>query len=131
MRIGHRVVIPVIQRGRGVIGGRLGQFHLQQHIGLLVLHRLERSDRLTELHAHHRIGQRILPQPVGPTDHFVGQTDRCLDHRAGERGRRAAGRTERAGRHALELEAGEFARRVHRFQGAAGEPLGIAVDGEQ
>src|ERR1700730_6491303 len=41
-----------------------------QHIGLLVLHRLDRSDRLTELHAHHRIGQRILPQPVGPPDHF-------------------------------------------------------------
>jgi hypothetical protein len=26
-----------------------------------------------------------------PADHFVGQTDRGLDHRAGERARRAAG----------------------------------------
>ena len=29
------------------------------------------------------------------------------------------------------LESGEFARQVHRLQGAAGQPGGIAVDGEQ
>ena len=33
MRVGGRICIPVIQWGRGVIGGRLGQFHLEQRAG--------------------------------------------------------------------------------------------------
>src|SRR5258705_285818 len=52
---------------------------------MLVLHRLEGCDGPAELHAHHRISQGILAQPLRATDHFICQADRRLVHCPGER----------------------------------------------
>ncbi len=108
-RLGERcdrddVVVTLVEGRGGVVGRRLRQLDVDQHVGVLVLHRLEGGDRPAELHAHLRVGQRILAQPLGHAGHLVGQAHRRLDHGAGEGRGRGARRAEQGRLDALEIQ---------------------------
>ena len=80
----RHVVVALVERRRGVVGRRLRQLDVGQHVGRLVLGGLERGDRAAELHAHLDVVERVLAQPVGAADHLVGEADQRLLHGLGQ-----------------------------------------------
>ena len=73
MRDGGKVRAALVGRGGGVVGGGLGELHLQQHVCLLMLHRLEGRDRPPELHAQASVFQSRFAQPFRASHHFAGE----------------------------------------------------------
>ncbi len=62
-------------RPTGVVGGRLGGLDLDQHVGALVLDRLERPDRAAELDPHLGVLDRHLEALLRPADLLEGESD--------------------------------------------------------
>ena len=78
----HRQLVVVLGRGpRRVVRGRLRRLDLEQHVGALVLDRLERADRPAELHADLRVLDRHLEHDLRAAHHLVGERDRGLVER--------------------------------------------------
>ena len=130
---GHRRKLVVQLRGTpaGVVGGRLGRLHLEQHVGALVLDGLERPDGSTELHAVLGVLHGGVEADLGATDLLGGQGHRGeVQHPLEDRpaGTLAA---DQGGRHAVEVEAGLLAGHVHGGQRGAGQAGGVARHVEQ
>ena len=60
---------------QAVVGGRLGRLDLQQHVGALVLDRLERADRATELDAHLGVLDGHVEDLLRAADLLGGEAD--------------------------------------------------------
>ena len=69
----RQFVVTFLGRPGGVVRGRLRRLDVQEHVGALVLDRLERSDRPTELHAVLRVLDRVVEDALRATDLFGGQ----------------------------------------------------------
>ena len=122
-RCGDRdVVILLVERSSREIGRRFGEFDLQQHVGLLVLHRLEGADHTAELHAHHRVGKGVFTQARRTTDHLVGQADCRFDHGSFKGRGTLAFLAEQLGLGIAEGEVRKLAGRVERSERTARQP---------
>ena len=123
----------IFDRGglRGVVGGRLREFHLEQHVGQLMLDGLERTDLAPELNPQLRIFHRRIEQRLRASHHFVGERDRSLIHRALDSLRAVIQLAEQRRMRAAKIDARELARRIHRFQQASFDANGFRIDREQ
>ena len=125
-------LVVVLGRGpAGVVRGRLGRLDLEQHVGALVLDRLERADRPAELHADLGVLDRHLEHLLRAADLLGGQRDRGQVEGAVQRRGAVAGRADQPAGHAGELEPGLLAGLVHRRQRGAGQPGRVALHREQ
>ena len=128
---GLDIGIAVVERRRGVVGRRLRQLDIDQHVGRLVLHGLERSEGASELHAHLDVVERVLAQPLGAAHHLVGEAHQRLLHRLGERPGRAAGLAQQPRLDRIELQARELAGLVHGLEATALEARCVPGHGEE
>ena len=62
-------------RSRRVICRGLRHFHVEQHVGTLVLNGLKRSDRSTKLDSFDGVLDGCVYQALCSSDHFVGERD--------------------------------------------------------
>ena len=69
-------------RERGEVAGRAGPFERDEHVGELVLRRLERTDRHAELHAFLGVVDRHVEDRLRGADHLERERHRRLLHRA-------------------------------------------------
>ena len=124
-----RQFIVVLRRGPGrVVRRGLRRLGLEQHVRALVLDRLERSDRPTELHPVLRVLHRLVEHVLRPANHLVAEPDRRLIQGLGQRSPTGTGSSEQRGLHTVELELGLLTGLVHRGQGGAGQPGRVTVD---
>ena len=124
-----RQLVVVLGGGpRRVVRGRLARLDLEQHVGALVLDRLERADRTAELHAVLRVLDRHVEHELRAAHHLVGERDRGLVERlARTPAKPSPVLAERRRRDVGELELRLLARHVHRRQRRAGEAVGVAA----
>ena len=128
----HRQLLVVLAGcPRGVVGGRLARLDLEQHVGALVLDRLERADRAAELDAHLGVLDRHLEHLLRTADHLVGRHRGGLVEGLRQCGPAGPRLAERRGRHVGELELGLLAGLVHGRERGAGETGGAGVDREE
>ena len=95
--------------------GGLRARDFEQHLGALVLDRLERADRARELHALLRPGHGRVEAVLRAAGALAGEHRARLVERLRERRAGAAGLAERLGGDARELDVRELARRVERL----------------
>ena len=111
---------------RRVVRGGLAGLDLEQHVGALVLDRLERTDRTAELHAVLGVLHRHVEHELRAAHHLVGERDRGLVERLAVRREAVVGAAERLRLDVVELELRLLARHVHRRERRAGETVGVA-----
>src|SRR5947208_8012373 len=95
MSLGERrvplgLITDAIEGMRRVPPQRQRRFEIAGEIGQLMLDRLERTDRLTELHALERIAHRGLEATLGAAERIGREQHRARIERAGKRLRPAA-----------------------------------------
>ena len=111
---------------RGVRRGAR-ELELEQHVGALVLDRLERADRPAELHARLRVVDRHLEQPLRAADHLARERGRRLVERLRERApRRAPASPSSSARAPSNVIVRELARRIDRASGRRVTPFAFA-----
>src|ERR1019366_1946161 len=129
---GDREFVVALLRGPGrVVGGGLSRLDVEQHVRALVLDRLERTDRPTELHTVLRVLDRVVEDALRATDLFGGQCGRGHLQRRLETRERLPLDADEPRRSVTEHEATLLACLVHGRQRFARDALRVAVDGEE
>ena len=113
---GADLFVIVVRSGGGIVGRRLGELDLEQHVGRLVLGDLEGGDGTPELHPHGDVFERVLAQPLGAADHLAGQADRGDVERPRPGGAAAVRPAQQVGGGAVEVHLREPAGGVHGLQ---------------
>ena len=110
---------------------RLRQLHAREHVGALVLDRLEGADRPAELPSLAGVGSAGVEAGLRPA-HLLGrQRGRGQVEHVFHDVRCAAVAPDQCGGRAGEVEPGHLARGVERAQRCPGEPHRVGVHGEQ
>ena len=130
---GERGPFGIVGRGglSCVVGRRLGELHVQQHIGELVLDGLERAYCPPELHPQLRITYRRVEHGLGAAHHLVGKRDRRPIESAEDWRRTIIEVAEQVRMSAAKIDARDLAGRIHRFQKASFHAGGIRIEREQ
>ena len=76
-RDGRKFVVHLAGTPAGVVRSGLGRLDLKQHVGALVLDRLERADRATELHTDLGVLDRHIEAHLSATDLLGGERHSC------------------------------------------------------
>src|SRR5665213_546309 len=128
----NRQFIVALLGGPGrVVGRRLRRLNVEEHVRALVLDRLERSDRPTELHAVLRVFHGVVEHPLCAADLFSGQRRGGRLQRRLEAGERFALDTDERGRCVLQHDPTLLARLVHRREHFALHTLRVALNSEE